>query len=215
MADNTVLSAGAGGDTIASDDVAGVKHQRVKVEFGVDGVATDVSASDPLPVTVIASALPTGAATETTVAAMAGDLGDSADAEAASGNGSLIAIAKRIRTLLGPWTPSRVISAASTNATNVKGSAGTVGFIHAINLNAAVRYLKFYNKATSPTVGTDTPILTLPIPASTTGAGFVIPVPVGGIDFTTGISLALTTGIADADTGAVAANEITVNLGYR
>lgn len=49
MADNTVLSVGTGGDTIASDDISGVKHQRVKVEFGVDGSATDVSASDPLP----------------------------------------------------------------------------------------------------------------------------------------------------------------------
>lgn len=34
MADNTVLNAGAGGDTIATDDVAGVKYQQVKL---VDG----------------------------------------------------------------------------------------------------------------------------------------------------------------------------------
>lgn len=111
------------------------------------------------------------------------------------------------------WTPYRLISAATTNATNVKASAGAVGFIYCVNLNAAVRYLKLYNKASSPTVGTDTPIATLPIPASTTGAGFMIPMP-GGVAFTTGISFALTTGASDGDTGAVAANEIFLFLGY-
>ena len=49
MADNTTLP--GTGDVIASDDIGGVKHQRVKVEFGGDGVATDVSAATPLPVT--------------------------------------------------------------------------------------------------------------------------------------------------------------------
>ena len=50
MADNTTLNAGTGGDIIATDDIAGVKHQRVKVEFGADGTATDVSAAAPLPI---------------------------------------------------------------------------------------------------------------------------------------------------------------------
>jgi hypothetical protein len=50
VADNTVLNSGSGGDTIASDDIGGVKHQRVKVEFGADGSATDVAAAAPLPI---------------------------------------------------------------------------------------------------------------------------------------------------------------------
>lgn len=50
MADNTEINPGTGGDVIASDDIGGVKHQRVKMEFGEDGSATDVSATDPLPV---------------------------------------------------------------------------------------------------------------------------------------------------------------------
>lgn len=110
-------------------------------------------------------------------------------------------------------TLTRLISAATTNATSVKASAGTVYAVMAFNLNAAVRYLKLYNKASSPTVGTDTPVATFPIPASTTGAGFVINLDPGA-DFATGIALALTTGVADADTGAVAANEIFVHLVY-
>lgn len=49
MADNT---AQGGTDTIATDDISGVKHQRVKVEYGADGSATDVAAATPLPVRV-------------------------------------------------------------------------------------------------------------------------------------------------------------------
>src|SRR5215213_7746339 len=41
MADDVTLNAGAGGDTIAADDVAGVKYQRVKIAAGADGAAAD------------------------------------------------------------------------------------------------------------------------------------------------------------------------------
>jgi hypothetical protein len=50
MADNTTLDPGTGGDVIATDDIAGVKYQRVKVTHGADGSATDVSTASPLPV---------------------------------------------------------------------------------------------------------------------------------------------------------------------
>jgi hypothetical protein len=115
----------------------------------------------------------------------------------------------------GGLSISRVISAASTNATSAKGSAGQVFTIIAMNTNAAVRYLKLYNKATAPTVGTDTPVLTLPIPGNTAGAGFVLDTGGMGIAFATGIAYALTTGVADNDTGAVAANEIVVNVLFK
>lgn len=52
MADNTTLNPGSGGDVIASDDIAGVKYQRIKNGFGDDGVYSDVSATSPMPVTV-------------------------------------------------------------------------------------------------------------------------------------------------------------------
>lgn len=42
MADNIVLSAAVGaGATAASDDIAGVHHQRVKISLGADGIAAD------------------------------------------------------------------------------------------------------------------------------------------------------------------------------
>lgn len=112
-------------------------------------------------------------------------------------------------------TPQKLISAASTNATSVKASAGQVYTVIAHNTNAAVRYLKLYNKASAPTVGTDVPFLTLPIPGNAAGAGFVLDTGGIGIAFGTGIAMALTTGVSDVDSGAVAANEIVVNVLYK
>lgn len=50
MADNITLNPGSGGAPCATDDVGGIQHQRVKVEYGEDGFATDVSLTNPLPV---------------------------------------------------------------------------------------------------------------------------------------------------------------------
>lgn len=110
-------------------------------------------------------------------------------------------------------TPFRLLSAASTNATSLKASAGSIFWLYATNTNAAARFLKLYNKASAPTVGTDTPIHTFLIPGNAAGAGFSLPVD-AGIDFSTGIAYAVTTGYADADTGAVAAGEVILNGGY-
>jgi hypothetical protein len=54
MADNSTLP--ATGDVIASDDIGGVKYQRVKNTFGPDGTATDVSTTSPMPVVPMARA---------------------------------------------------------------------------------------------------------------------------------------------------------------
>jgi hypothetical protein len=114
----------------------------------------------------------------------------------------------------GGATPGKLISAASTNATSVKASAGTLYTLCAFNVNAAARYLKMYNKASAPTVGTDTPVFVFTIPGNTAGAGFVVPIPAQGIAFSTGIAFALTSGAADADTGAVSAAENVVSYAY-
>ena len=98
----------------------------------------------------------------------------------------------------------------------VKGTAGQIYWIHAINLSAAVKYLKLYNATTaSVTVGTTVPDLTFPIPTQgdTNGAGFVLSIP-NGIAFDTAVTIAATTGVADNDSGAPGANEVIVNLGF-
>lgn len=98
----------------------------------------------------------------------------------------------------------------------VKATAGQVYWIHAINLSAAVLYLKLYNATVeNVTVGTTVPDLTFPVPSNggTDGAGFVLPIS-SGIEFDTAITIAATTGVADNDAGAPGANEVIVNLGY-
>lgn len=54
MADDVVINAvsGTAGATIAADDINNVHYQRVKITYGVDGVATDVSSAAPMPVLV-------------------------------------------------------------------------------------------------------------------------------------------------------------------
>jgi len=51
MTDNVGYTPGAGA-IIAADDVGGALYQRVKLAFGEDGAAEDVSAVQPLPVMI-------------------------------------------------------------------------------------------------------------------------------------------------------------------
>lgn len=99
----------------------------------------------------------------------------------------------------------------------VKASAGKLYWLHAMNLTASVVYLKFYNATVaSVTVGTTVPDLTFPIPTmgDTNGAGFAINFGDAGLQFSTAITVAATTGLADNNSGAPAANAVVVNLGY-
>jgi hypothetical protein len=58
MADNSTLP--ATGDIIATDDIAGIKYQRMKLIHGNDGINNgDVSSTNPLPVTQIKPTTPT------------------------------------------------------------------------------------------------------------------------------------------------------------
>lgn len=122
MADNTQLPIPTtSGDVIAADDISGVKFQRIKLAMGDDGVNDgDVSSSNPLPVEItgsipvtIASAieitndagnaipvsasslpLPTGAATQATLASIEGYF-KAEDTAAVSGDKGIILLAQR------------------------------------------------------------------------------------------------------------------------
>lgn len=98
----------------------------------------------------------------------------------------------------------------------VKATAGQVFSISAFNRTAAPLYLKFYNAtAANVTVGTTTPVLTFVVPANadSDGAGFIWNNEIG-FAFGTAITVAVTTGVADSDTGAPGANDCIVNIGY-
>jgi hypothetical protein len=96
--------------------------------------------------------------------------------------------------------PSNATLGATTSATVVKASAGTVFGVDILNNTAAIVYLKLYDKATAPTVGTDIPVVVIAVPiggfASHTLGGMA------GRRFSAGISYAVTTGVADTDTAA-------------
>lgn len=96
---------------------------------------------------------------------------------------------------------SRVASsAAAGNPAVGKASPGDVRQFWGQN-GAAVTYLQIYNKATAPVIGTDTPILTFPIPAST-----VFSQSLGdGAYLAAGISYAFTTDAAGTAGAAAAA----------
>jgi hypothetical protein len=102
-------------------------------------------------------------------------------------------------------TATRVDSAASTNATNLKASAGQIYEIDLFNVAAYDVFVKFYNKASAPTVGSDTPVWTLPLKS---GTGYCREF-LAGRPFTTGVSYAITKLQADSDTTAVALHDVT------
>ncbi len=94
----------------------------------------------------------------------------------------------------------------------VKATGGNVYGYFIYNNSASTMYLKFYNAtAASVTVGTTTPVMTFPIPAgSAANVGFPYPV-----SFSTAITVAVVTGVADSSTGAPAANDCIVNIFYK
>jgi hypothetical protein len=103
------------------------------------------------------------------------------------------------------YTPARVKAAATTNATSVKASAGVVGGYALYNNTAAVKCVKFYNKASAPTVGTDVPLFTVIIPAS---SSVHYPAGMGPTKFSLGIAYAITGLATDVDATATAVDDV-------
>ena len=67
------------------------------------------------------------------------------------------------------------------------------------NTQASVRFLQIYNKATAGVPGTDTPVMTIPVPATARAA---LALDVAWYSFANGISWAVTTDAAGATIGA-------------
>jgi hypothetical protein len=111
-----------------------------------------------------------------------------------------------------PSATLRLPSAAgSTNAT--AGAIGACRLFNIQGMNAATttRYLKLYDLARAPVVGTDAPAKTLALPPSSSFAfDWANP-----YQFKRGLSFALTTGAADSDTAALtSADVVGLNIDY-
>lgn len=113
---------------------------------------------------------------------------------------------------LGPNATKRLLSStADTNPNVVLGAPGRVWGIQGYNAAGAVRYLKFFNKVTAPTVGTDTPVKTIPLPALT-----AFDLDLHAYHFDTGIGIGIVSGSADNSNGALAVGDILgLNIDYR
>lgn len=104
----------------------------------------------------------------------------------------------------GAASITKLQSAASTNATLIKATAGRVLGWTLTNTTAAVKVVRLYNLTVAPTVGTSVPVYNIVIPPNGT-VSLSIP---AGLSHATGISYAITNGLADLDATAVAANDV-------
>lgn len=115
---------------------------------------------------------------------------------------------------VGGASPYRYITGASFNGVNVKAAAGTIYTLAAMNQNTNQRYLRLYDKSTTPSVGVDIPVQTYIIPGASAGAGAVIPLPVGML-FASGIGFGVTGGSpGDTDKTTTALGDVVVNLAF-
>jgi hypothetical protein len=95
-----------------------------------------------------------------------------------------------------------VVTTASTNATSVKAGSGQLIEVTLSNPTATAASVKFYNKGSAPTVGTDIPVLTKTLVA---GETWVYTPAILGKKFASGIALAVTALPAATDTGVAVA----------
>lgn len=114
----------------------------------------------------------------------------------------------------GGWTPIGRVCAATTNAECLKAAPGQVGWWSLGNIGTDPVWLKLYDKATTPDVGTDVPVLTILIPGNAKGSGNNL-IPSPGVQFSFGIGIAVTAGIEPDDATAVNADEVVINLGIK
>jgi hypothetical protein len=108
----------------------------------------------------------------------------------------------------GAASTSHIVSAASTNAANVKASAGRLLGWSFVNTTASYQYVKLHNNAAVPTAGAAV-VQTIAIPPNGVNN---CPPTLPGIAFTTGIARSIVTGSADADATATTAGAVVGDL---
>lgn len=207
---NTFVDVGGKLDTLAGylDGVEGytngtqIEAAAINTVLGVKAdaksTATDTTSISAMSVWKQISASVQALVTGTVLAAGSALIGRAvADASAATGG---IASCARLAS-----------SAASTNATNAKASAGRLYSVQIRNVATYDVYLVLYDTAGTPTPGTTTIRKKIPIPALSMA---VLDWPLG-LYFGSGIAYAITKLAADADTTAVAAGDVLqLNLDY-
>jgi hypothetical protein len=112
----------------------------------------------------------------------------------------------------GTAAPFRSLDLDETEE-EVKATAGTIFGLIITNFATTTRYIKFYNAdAATTVVGTTTPYMTIPVPGNASDDTTLVATYPFGLVFSTAISVAATTGLADNDTGAPAANDVAITV---
>lgn len=107
-------------------------------------------------------------------------------------------------------TQFRRTSTADANVVLVKAGSGRIyGYVFA-NTSATTRYVKLFNKATAPILGTDPPVRIIMVPANGIAAYHIGP----GLPFSAGIGMAITADAADGSGASVSASDILVQIDY-
>lgn len=117
-----------------------------------------------------------------------------------------------IAQIAGGLTPYKLITAASTNATSIWANPALFMGGYVCNIATYAVFLKIYNLAVAPTVGTSVPTITIGVAA---GQATPIYVPKYGIALSTGFAIAVTKFLQDSDNTDVVANDLTLNLWYK
>ena len=112
-----------------------------------------------------------------------------------------------------PSKTYRVISAATTNATLIQAGAGVVYAWCLYNRSNQDVYVKFYNKASAPTVGSDAVAFVIALPSRGGHDYSLIQQPMVDV-FTAGIAYAITRNVADSDATAIDADDVHGFISY-
>jgi hypothetical protein len=106
---------------------------------------------------------------------------------------------------------SVALSLSVSASQNIKSTAGAVYGWHAWNTDTKTNYIKLYNVSAALNLGTDTPIMVIPLPASAAANVEFM----GGLKgFTNGIGIAATSGAPLDNTALPAASSVGINLFY-
>lgn len=133
------------------------------------------------------------------------------------GTGTFATQSTLVGATTGGATAYGLQSAASTNSTTVKASAGTLVAMNLENTTTTVYYLRMYNASSAPTCSSATNFVRSwavpPAPAAGQVGGIAVHLPVNGTAFSAGISFCVTGGPSSTD-NTNAATGVLINLDY-
>jgi hypothetical protein len=192
MADNTTLNPGTGGDVVATDDIGGVKYQRVKLVLGSDGVnGGDVHSGNPVPVSV--GNFPTTQAVSGTIAL------DSATLAALESITATVSGTVNV----GNFPATQVVSATDLDIRNLSSAQDSVAVSGTVALDSAsLAALETVNANVSGSVSVSN------FPATQAVSGTVS---VNNFPATQAVSGTVTANLGTLNGAATAANQTTTN----